>query len=278
MWTRGASLALALVVVLAAPAPAGARRLVTELPSVVPWPKPVPVGTFTLRPQGRPRGVILVYHGGGWGRLDPLVAEDQMRPWVAAGFVAVAPDFRSFLSSLVGAIRAAQDARRDYGRAMPICAVGSSTGANLALLVTEQLPDIACVTGQAAITNLRTIAPVPSHSGAGNVLRVARFNLSPVHLDDFSPAQHTKLLGDRRVLLIAARSDRTAPLAQSLEMRRRARANVRVVALPAGPDSVAWEHSAVSAKALASAHALERRWVIARMAEWSSAMRRSAGR
>jgi acetyl esterase/lipase len=248
------------------PAGAGARKLVIDQPSVVPWPAPAPVPWLTIKPKQRPRGIVIVFHGGGWASLDPGIVRPEMRPYARAGFLALAPNYRGYLPSLVDAIHVTDNIRARYGRALPICVVGGSAGANLALLVAEQLPYVACALGQAPITDLMTIAGAPSTTDAGNVLRVALAGLTRYHLDDYSPARHAELLGRRPVRLVAATTDRTAPYSQAVEMQRSAPRSVRLITLHHGRDPVYWIHSDVSARELRRSDRSDVRWVEKQMA------------
>jgi acetyl esterase/lipase len=117
----------------------------------------VPTGQF----EGQtPRGVMLVLHGGGWTKTGvgavEFVRGDAER-WRNRGWETVNFTYRSCGHSLDDALWFYDHARAWFDPSMKVCALGTSAGGQLALLIAANRPGLYCVVNQAGPTDLRTI-------------------------------------------------------------------------------------------------------------------------
>jgi acetyl esterase/lipase len=106
-----------------------------------------------------PRGVMLVIHGGAWMKTG-VGAVQSMRPdadrWRARGWETVNLTYRACGQTATDVLWFYDKARTAFGAAK-ICALGTSAGGNLALLIGAYRPDLYCAVSQAGPTDLRTI-------------------------------------------------------------------------------------------------------------------------
>ena len=117
----------------------------------------MPTGMF----EGQsPRGVMLVLHGGGWMKTGmgavEFVRADADR-WRARGWETVNLTYRACGQSLDDALWFYDQARAWFDPATKICALGTSAGGYLALLIGANRPDLYCAVSQAGPTDLRSI-------------------------------------------------------------------------------------------------------------------------
>jgi acetyl esterase/lipase len=117
----------------------------------------LPTGAF----EGQaPRGVMLVIHGGGWTKTGTGAVEfvrgDADR-WRARGWQTVNLTYRACGQSLDDVLWFYDQARTWFGSQTKICALGTSAGGYLALLIGANRPDLYCAVSQAGPTDLRSI-------------------------------------------------------------------------------------------------------------------------
>jgi acetyl esterase/lipase len=116
-----------------------------------------PTGTFAGQP---PLGVMLVIHGGGWD-ITGFGGVVAMRPdadrWRARGWETVNLTYRACGNSAGDVLWFFDRTRAWFGAGTRICALGTSAGGHLALLVGTYRPDLYCAISQAGPTDLRTI-------------------------------------------------------------------------------------------------------------------------
>jgi Prolyl oligopeptidase family len=116
-----------------------------------------PTGAFAGRP---PRGIMLVIHGGGWASIGggPVqgMRHDADR-WRARGWTTVNITYRGCGRSVADVLWFYDRTRAAIPADARICAIGTSAGGNLALLIGAGRPDLYCAVSQAGPTDLRTI-------------------------------------------------------------------------------------------------------------------------
>ena len=140
---------------------------------------PIPIGVSTSHPafigapgyyevglptggfEGQaPRGVMLVIHGGGWMKTGMGAVEyvrGDAERWRARGWETVNLTYRACGQSLDDALWFYDQARAWFGPEAKICALGTSAGGYLSLLIGANRPDLYCAVNQAGPTDLRSI-------------------------------------------------------------------------------------------------------------------------
>jgi acetyl esterase/lipase len=120
-----------------------------------------------------PRGVMLVLHGGGWAKTGAGAVEfvrgDADR-WRARGWETVNFTYRACGQSLDDALWFYDHARAWFDPSMRICALGTSAGGNLALLIAANRAGLYCVVNQAGPTDLRSIQDELAYDPATGLL------------------------------------------------------------------------------------------------------------
>jgi acetyl esterase/lipase len=133
----------------------------TSHPAFIGAPGYYEVGLPTGEFEGRaPRGVMLVIHGGGWTKTGmgavEFVRADADR-WRARGWETVNLSYRACGQSLDDALWFFDQARAWFHPGTKICALGTSAGGYLALLIGANRPDLYCAVSQAGPTDLLSI-------------------------------------------------------------------------------------------------------------------------
>lgn len=216
------------------------------------------------------RGVVLLLHGGGWTLTGPWAATG-MRPdadrWRARDWRTVNASYRACgdaIDDVVGFVDHI-DARIDDDR--PLCIVGTSAGAHLALLAAALRPAaVDCVVSQSGPTDLASLAVEQAHdphTGAGwttgpsavHNLAVAAFGAE--NLAAMSPARQPiaarmlVAIGEHDWLLAPSQATAFADAQRALHPASR----VQPMVLQAG--AVAWGHGSVSQAAIDAFHTAE---------------------
>lgn len=204
----------------------------------------------------RPKGVMLVIHGGGWATVgSPAVA--QMRPqadrWRSEGWSTVNLTYRACGQS-VDDVTWFYDAVAALSGNAPICATGDSAGGHLALVLATRRP-LSCVIARGGITDLVSIdsqtAPdvntgLPQSTGPMWVKQLAIAAFGADRLAELSPALHLDQI-HARVLQGIAATDPYVPLAQTAELDP-----IGATTMVLAGGTTAFVHSTVSALDLAS--------------------------
>jgi acetyl esterase/lipase len=189
----------------------------------------LPTGSYA---DQAPRGVMLVVHGGGWSTRG-VYGVQSMRPdadrWRARGWETVNVTYRPCGESRADVLWFYDKARAWFGPGTRIAALGTSAGANLALLVAAYRPDLYAVVSQAGPTDLRTIQREVSFNPATGlqdstlggrwVHNLAAAAFGEENLAAVSPAaQVSASLKNTRVLQAFSADDAMVPFQQASDL------------------------------------------------------------
>ena len=256
--TTRSRLATASLVLLAAAAmaadvtPSEARSLSDTLPGAPNWYEVLRSAASRER-----RGVMMTIHGGGWTASGSATAMG-MRPtaarWQARGWNVVNITHRPGAGSIDDVVAFYDAIRRRVGKGTPICALGGSSGGNLALVLATRRP-LACVISDGGPSDLVRLGSQAASDGAGGSQLRGPAVVKQIALRVFgtgaglvaaSPRRVTRRITARVLLatsggdpLISCGQDRD--MATALRYRRRF---VLRVCLPPGP--VPFVHAGVS--------------------------------
>lgn len=213
-----------------------------------------PTGAYAGKP---PRALIILLRGGGWRGPEPGVTRqlgylaDYYR---AQGYETLNADYRAGPAGFADVLRFYDRARRRVGEHEPICAVGESAGAHLALMLAVRRASLDCVVSLAGPTDLTHLGGAPE-SRATRALAIDAFGRD--HLAAWSPALHADRI-HARLLLVEAANDPLVAVSQGRRMVR-AKPGARLIVLP--PGTRGFVHSRVSLAAGLRAVAAENRFL-----------------
>ncbi len=179
----------------------------------------------------RPRGLLILIHGGGWAGFSPAALQLEVRsslPYRRAGYETLAVDYPAGARGIEQVQRDYRLARQRVGN-LPICALGMSAGGHIALMLAVKNPDLRCVVDEAGPTDLPALGREP---GGAIAYRLALRTLGQSNLAALSPALHAASI-KAKLLLVYAQTDPLVPLAQGKEMAR-ADPSARLIVLPPG--------------------------------------------
>lgn len=175
-----------------------------------------------------PKGLMITIHGGGWYVVGPAAVTAE-RPyadtWRNRGWETLNITYRGCAESLDDVLWFHDAARALFGPKFPLCAMGESAGAQLALMMANLRPDVGCVIAEGAPTNFVTLPLETAYDAVSGIsdqtsgpiwalnLAVAAFGSSG--LLEMSP---TTRPGSARLLLATAQQDEFIPWAQALDM------------------------------------------------------------
>lgn len=175
-----------------------------------------------------PKGLMMVVHGGGWFTVG-AGAVVATRPWADIwrnrGWETLNVTYSACAQSLSDVLWFHDAARALVGPHLPICAVGDSAGAQLALMAANQRSDIACVDAEGGPTDLVTLPQQQAFDASTGVadqtagpswvqnLAIAAFGTTGLAAN--SPVTAP---GRARLLLATAQQDEFVPWAQAGEM------------------------------------------------------------
>jgi acetyl esterase/lipase len=210
--------------------PPGVR---TSHPAFAGAPAYYEVGPPTGDEAGRaPRGVMLVIHGGGWW-ITGVGAVQSMRPdaerWRARGWETVNLTYRACGESLADVQWFYDRARTWFGAGTKICALGTSAGGHLSLLIGATRPGLYCAVSIAGPTDLSRIQDEPvydpatgrydSTNGSRLVHNIGAASFGEESLATYSPAaQAAAMLKDTRVLQAFSADDTLVPFQQAADL------------------------------------------------------------
>jgi hypothetical protein len=207
-----------------------------------------------------PKGVMLVIHGGGWYAVGQGAVESERSDadrWRARGWRTLNISHRACRASLGDVQWFYDEARRLWGTDLPYCALGSSAGGHLALLLAASRPGMYCAIDRGGPTDALTLPSQTTPRGGSDGPRwVYNMMVAAVGPDDlrwWSPALFAQQLKSTRVLAATAADDPFTPIAQANELRDNILAQnpsgyTDVFQLAAG--STPWIHASVSDAAL----------------------------
>jgi dienelactone hydrolase len=179
----------------------------------------------------------------------------RLRSW---GYATHIVRYRARRRAFPDVLAAYDRLRRRVGAGTPICAYGSSAGAQMALMLAIVRPGLACVVSQAAPTELGSLP---------DGLRRRACDAFGRRLDRWSPASYRVFTP---ALLEQAHTDRIVPFGDMVAMHRRAPRS-RTVAL--GPGSARWIHTRVDPGELAHARTVERGFLRTSIGRWRASGR-----
>jgi len=215
----------------------------------------MPAGRHAYQP---PRGWVIVIHQGGWKGVG-MGEIEHIRPaavWLNhAGWATLTVDYRPGALA-EDDIRAFYDQlRARVGARTPICALGQSAGAQLALMLAAVRPRLACVIAEGAPVDLPALATQRAYDPAsGRLQRGGPLQALALATEAFgrtgllahspvSVASHIRAA----VLATISRHDPLVPLAQLRELRRVLPA-ARTMAMNGGTEP--FIHAGISRSAL----------------------------
>jgi acetyl esterase/lipase len=235
----------------------------------------LPTGAF----EGKaPRGVMLVLHGGGWMKTGmgavEFVRGDADR-WRARGWETVNLTYRACGQSLDDALWFYDQARAWFAPETKICALGTSAGGYLALLIGANRPDLYCAVSQAGPTDLRSIRDELAYDpvtglhdqtlGGSLVYNLAAAAFGEENLARFSPAALAAgTLSSTRVLQAFSADDPLVSFQQVADLAdamRAANPRAYVDDVQLAPGAIPFGHGRVSQAALDDFYAREDRLV-----------------
>jgi acetyl esterase/lipase len=237
------------------------------------------VGLPTGAYEGQaPRGVMLVLHGGGWAKTGvgavEFVRGDAQR-WRDRGWETVNFTYRACGQSLDDALWFYDHARAWFDPGTKICALGTSAGGHLALLIAASRPGLYCVVNQAGPTDLLTIQDEFAYDAAtglqnqtqgGRVVHnLAAGAFGEENLERFSPAALASgTLNGTRVLQGFSADDPLVSFQQAADLTsamQAANPAAYVDELRLDPGTIPFAHGSVTQAALDDFHAREDRLV-----------------
>ena len=194
------------------------------------------------------KGYVIVIHAGGWylvgrgmlGLEYPNV--ERLNRW---GYSTLNVDYHKGAAALKDILGFHDRLRRRVGNAK-ICALGSSAGAHLALMLAYRRADVACVISEAAPTYLPGL-----HEPLLGYAR--RFFADHGGLRAWSPALHPP---SAPILLAQAKNDTAVPFRQSTRMLEAAPVAKRIALRPGDRD---WVHAKVRGEDLKRFYKAERK-------------------
>ncbi|MDX6680891.1 MAG: hypothetical protein QOG94_930 [Solirubrobacteraceae bacterium] len=223
-----------------------------------------------------PRGVALIIHGGAW-LVSGALGVQSMRPdadrWRARGWETVSFTYRACGQSVLDALWFHDRARTWFGVDARICAVGTSSGGHLALMIGAYRRDLYCAVSQAGATDLRTVQSEVAYDAATGlydqtnsgrqVRNLAAAAFGEENLPVYSPtAQASATLKDTRVLQAFSADDATVPYQQAADLAdamRAANPDADVEAIQLATGTIPFAHGYVTQAALDDFHAREER-------------------
>jgi acetyl esterase/lipase len=178
-----------------------------------------------------PRGLMLVIHGGSWvanGSFWVQTMRADADRWRARGWETVNLSYRACGQSLGDVLWFYDSARSAFGAAT-ICALGTSAGGHLALLIGANRPDLYCAVSQAGPTDLSTIQSERAYNpatglhdstlGGRLVHNLGAAAFGEENLPAYSPAaQASATLKNTRVLQAFSADDAFVPYQQAADL------------------------------------------------------------
>jgi acetyl esterase/lipase len=223
-----------------------------------------------LTADGVQRGVVLLLHSGGWMQTGSWAAAGMRLDadrWRARGWRTINASYRACGRALEDVVAFADHIRARIPNNQPLCIVGTSSGAHLALLAAALRPAaVDCVVSQSGPTDLQALTAEQAY----DPFTGGRWTTGPISVHNFAVAAFgaenlTRMSPARqpiaaRMLVALGEQDWALGRSQatafaSAQLALNATARVEVLLLQAGP--VAWGHGSVAATAIDAFHAAE---------------------
>jgi hypothetical protein len=219
-----------------------------------------PTGEFAGQ---APKGVMMLVHGGSWyvtGQGGLASLRGDANRWRARGWQTVNLTYRGCGKSILDVVAFFDRIRAVYP-GKKVCALGSSAGAHLVMLLAGVRPDLACAIGRGTPTDLDAAKDESAYNPANGTLSnieagrrehnwaVAAFGLE--NLAWYSPTSWAAQL-KARILLASAGDDAVIPWQQTLDLRdavNAKRPSNYVDTVRMQPGSLPWVHGTVSPEA-----------------------------
>jgi len=206
-------------------------------------------------PAGKPNGVVITIHGGGWVHTgaDMLALENKPAAiYRRAGWAVLNVDYRPGRDSITDVVSFYDQARKATGPSTPICASGQSAGGHLALLLAVQRPRLACAITEAGPA---TLTPIMAGGSSPETAAAARSVFSGPGGAALSPA-----LGLRgyngRVLAAYSTGDTVIPAGPQVAALRRLGIHSTLMpgaaCQPTSSPATVWVHVCSTASAIHS--------------------------
>jgi acetyl esterase/lipase len=184
------------------------------------------------RPAHHPRGWILLIHGGGWQVTGPQTLSTSLAAWLNRnGWAVYDIDYRPGIDSYSDSLAAYDRLRGTEGPQTPICILGQSAGATIALWIAAERHDVTCVLSEGAVTDLRAYAADPD---VVHAWLLANF-ISPTfgaYLWRYSPARVAPLIRCPVLATGSSTGDQLVPETKQLSELAAANPRVRTTLLP----------------------------------------------
>ncbi|MFL5829855.1 MAG: alpha/beta hydrolase family protein [Solirubrobacteraceae bacterium] len=190
-----------------------------------------------------PKAVVMLIHGGSWKGIDPAAFKSTLAIatiFQNLGFETATVEYRRGAQGINDVQRLYRQVRHRVGAHTPICAVGTSAGGHIALMLAVRNPDLACVIDLAGPTNLPALRTDP---GGTTGYQIALSAFGNGALTELSPALHAGSIRAKLMLIYAA-NDPLVPVAQGREMAR-ADPRAKLIVLP--PGTAPFVHTGVGA-------------------------------
>jgi acetyl esterase/lipase len=185
----------------------------------------------------------MLIHGGSWKGIDPVAFKATLAIatiFQNLGFETATVEYRQGAKGVSDVERLYRRVRQRVGAHTPVCAVGTSAGGHLALMLAVRNRDLACVIDLAGPTNLPALRTDPGGT-TGYQIALTAFGSGP--LTRLSPALHANSI-KAKLMLIYAANDPLVPVAQGREMAR-ADPHAKLIVLP--PGNAPFVHTGVGA-------------------------------
>jgi acetyl esterase/lipase len=179
-----------------------------------------------------PRGLLILIPGGGWSGINKAALQGMVATSVVftrVGYETMSVDYRAGAQGLEDVNRFYEQARKRVGSKLPICALGVSAGAQVAMMLAVRHPDLRCVIGLAGPTDLASLNK-EGGSKAGYRLALQAFGQSG--LAKQSPINYASTI-KAKLLLAYAQNDPLVPPGQGRELATKL-ASAHVIVLPPG--------------------------------------------
>jgi acetyl esterase/lipase len=216
--------------------------------------------------------LMFIVHGGSWvgdgpGQVQSMRKEADL--WRHRGWRTLNLDYHACARSFADVL-AFYDHFHRLAAGRSICVEGFSAGGHLALMLAAERPEIRCVMGFAAPTDLPAFANERTSVASTRITGVARtagpryaYNLAVAafgrdRLEALSPALHARQI-TARVLLATAENDIYIPWAQAREFAARHPGSTQTLLLPVG--RLGFVHGTTTARGMAQVAQAERRLI-----------------